>query len=694
MTGPDGNLYAIGGSGVSGVLDTVQAYNPATNTWNTQTTPMPQPRSVLGVAVGTDGRIYAVNGANAYGNLTLVEALTLHPTVVADAPLTSSGTSFTTLQGESYTGVVASFTDADPNGTASDYSATIDWGTGQTSTGVITPNGSGGFNVTGTNIYSVSGTDAITVTISDVGGSSTVATSSATVTPTSIGIIHTLAGGGFALDLGGTGAALYARAVATDASGNVYTTGQFQGMVGFNGVLSLTSTGGADNAFVAKYSGNGQLLWAVNLGSGSNAAGYGIAVDGAGNVFTTGYFQGTGDFSGNGSSDDLTTGSANVNAYVSKLDASGNFVWARGLGTGSSIVEGIGIAVDGAGNIYTNRIISGHRLLFRYRQRRHADRPDFSGVNDNAYVSKLDASGNFAWPKRLVVVASDAEGYGIAVDGSGNVYTTGYVTGTGSFSGTGSGDDLAAASGNPSRYVSKLDTTGAFRGQTYLAAAAATRLVKALRWTARECLHDRSVCWDWLLFRHGQSATSSRAGSGSRNAYVSKLNADGTFGWADDLASGSNDAIGFGIAVDGVGQRLHHRVLPGHRFLLRHRQRRHSHVFRQQQCLCLQAGRRRHLRLGRHRWQRQQRRCRERHRGGSIGECRYRRLFPGRRHLFRHGQRECDEYVDGSWSDGWLCRSVVTAHVRWFREHRSGVEPHRRGGGQQRQYLLRGRRQS
>ena len=195
VTGPDGNLYAIGGSGVSGVLDTVQAYNPATNTWNTQTTPMPQPRSVLGVAVGTDGRIYAVNGANAYGNLTLVEALTLHPTVVADAPLTSSGTSFTTLQGRSYTGVVASFTDADPNGTASDYSATIDWGTGQTSTGVITPNGSGGFNVTGTNIYSVSGTDAITVTISDVGGSSTVATSSATVTPTSIGIIHTLAGG-------------------------------------------------------------------------------------------------------------------------------------------------------------------------------------------------------------------------------------------------------------------------------------------------------------------------------------------------------------------------------------------------------------------------------------------------------------------------------------------------------------------
>ena len=48
-----------------------------------------------------------------------------------------------------------------------------------------------------------------------------------------------------------------------------------------------------------------------------------------------------------------------MNAYVSKLDASGNFVWARGLGTGSSIVEGIGIAVDGAGNIYTTGLFRG-----------------------------------------------------------------------------------------------------------------------------------------------------------------------------------------------------------------------------------------------------------------------------------------------------------------------------------------------
>jgi uncharacterized protein (TIGR03118 family) len=100
--------------------------------------------------------------------------------LVADAPLTGTPVTFAPTTGTPFTGSVATFTDADPAGTASDYTATINWGDGSpTSAGVIS--GTGPFTVTGTHTYFVAGTKTVTVTINDVGGASTVVTSTANV---------------------------------------------------------------------------------------------------------------------------------------------------------------------------------------------------------------------------------------------------------------------------------------------------------------------------------------------------------------------------------------------------------------------------------------------------------------------------------------------------------------------------------
>jgi uncharacterized protein (TIGR03118 family) len=100
--------------------------------------------------------------------------------IVADAPLSGTPAPFSATVGVAFTGTVATFTDADPAGTASDYTATINWGDGSpASAGVIS--GTGPFTVTGTHTYLIGGSQSVTVTINDVGGATTIVTSTATV---------------------------------------------------------------------------------------------------------------------------------------------------------------------------------------------------------------------------------------------------------------------------------------------------------------------------------------------------------------------------------------------------------------------------------------------------------------------------------------------------------------------------------
>ena len=77
---------------------------------------------------------------------------------------------------------VATFTDADPNGVVSDYTASISWGDGSSSAaGTVSAAAGGGFEVKGSHTYAASGQYTTSVTINDVGGAKATATGSADV---------------------------------------------------------------------------------------------------------------------------------------------------------------------------------------------------------------------------------------------------------------------------------------------------------------------------------------------------------------------------------------------------------------------------------------------------------------------------------------------------------------------------------
>jgi N-acetylneuraminic acid mutarotase len=87
--GPDGNIYAIGGSTPFQVFNTVEAYDPNLRQWHTAE-PLGTARAYMGVAVGSDGAIYAIGGIDSnFNQLTSVEVLAPAPTTVTDPVATT-----------------------------------------------------------------------------------------------------------------------------------------------------------------------------------------------------------------------------------------------------------------------------------------------------------------------------------------------------------------------------------------------------------------------------------------------------------------------------------------------------------------------------------------------------------------------------------------------------------------------------
>jgi hypothetical protein len=100
---------------------------------------------------------------------------------IADAALSASGPSFSATSGASFNGQVATFSDADPGGSASDYGATINWGDGSSSAGTIGTSASGARAVDGSHTYAAPGSYTVSVSITDQGGASVSASGTATV---------------------------------------------------------------------------------------------------------------------------------------------------------------------------------------------------------------------------------------------------------------------------------------------------------------------------------------------------------------------------------------------------------------------------------------------------------------------------------------------------------------------------------
>jgi hypothetical protein len=241
----------------------------------------------------------------------------------------------------------------------------------------------------------------------------------------------------------------------TDGNGNLVSVGDFSETADFDpgpGTFNLVSNGVID-VYISKLDGSGNFLWAKQLGGDFSEKSYSVATDGFGNVYCTGYFQSTVDFDpGNGVFNLTSVG--NYDVFILKLDASGNFIWAKQIG-GTSFEEGFSIGIDITGNICVTGYFLGN---VDFNPGLGLYSMSANGFRD-VFVLKLDPMGDFLWAKQIGGQEDDYS-YSLSTDPTGSIYITGQFKGTVDFDPGMASFELTAALNDI--FVTKLDPSGNF----------------------------------------------------------------------------------------------------------------------------------------------------------------------------------------------------------------------------------------
>jgi hypothetical protein len=338
--------------------------------------------------------------------------------------------------------------------------------------------------------------------------------------------------------------------ITVDASGNVYTTGWFSGTVDFDpgaGTNNHTSQGSRD-VFIQKLDPSGNFLWAKSFGGTSDDYGNSITVDASGNVYTTGWFSGTGDFNPGAGTNNLTSQGSN-DVFIQKLDPSGNFLWAKSFG-GTSSNYGLSITVDASGNVYTTGKFSG---TVDFDPGAGTNNLSSQGSND-VFIQKLDPSGYFLWAKSFGGTSIDVA-YSIALDASGNVYTTGDFKGTVDFDPGAGTNNLSSQVNNLNSqsvdvFIQKLDPSGNFLWAKSFGGTSGDG-GRSITVDASGNVYTTGYFQGTADFDPG-AGTNNLTSQGSNDVFIQKLDPSGNFLWAKSFG-GNLDDYGWSITVDASG---------------------------------------------------------------------------------------------------------------------------------------------
>lgn len=322
----------------------------------------------------------------------------------------------------------------------------------------------------------------------------------------------------------------FPNSIAVDTSGNVYTTGTFYGTSDFDpgsATENLYSSGVYD-IFISKFDSNGNFVWVKQFGGNGLDIADAISIDSIGNIYTTGYFDGSVDFDpGTGTS--YLTSVGGYDLFISKLDTDGNFIWAKRIGNnGIYSVKGRSLEIDNLGNL----IIAGsfsETVDFDPGEGVTNLTPEFVDI----FICKLDVDGNFLWARHFEGPAEENLG-SIATDFLGNIYATGYFSGSVDFNPGIEVFNLTSAGFNDI-FICKLDKDGTFVWGKNMGGTESDRS-SSISTDFEGNVYTTGVFEETADFDPGNGSFNLTS-VGSGDVFISKLDTNGDFVWAKGFGS-------------------------------------------------------------------------------------------------------------------------------------------------------------
>ncbi|MFO0358399.1 MAG: T9SS type A sorting domain-containing protein [Sphingobacteriaceae bacterium] len=180
--------------------------------------------------------------------------------------------------------------------------------------------------------------------------------------------------------------------ISVNTNEDVYIVGTYYGNIDLDPgpLLNQVNCLGGEDGFIVKLNNLGNFVWGKNLSSSGNEF-FNHVVCKNGILYLSSIFQGIVDYDLGPSVFNLTSYGSN-DAAVIKLDTSGNFIWAKNIGSsGDDRAENV--QVDGVGDVY---------FCGEYSQTVDFDPgPGFFNLSStgylDAYICKLSNTGNFVW---------------------------------------------------------------------------------------------------------------------------------------------------------------------------------------------------------------------------------------------------------------------------------------------------------
>ncbi len=225
--------------------------------------------------------------------------------------------------------------------------------------------------------------------------------------------------------------------IQVDSEGYLYLTGCFKATVNFS-AIALTSSGGYD-IFIAKLDGNGNWLWAKRAGGASNDYSCILVLDEFSNVYVNGAFSSLATFG-----PVTLTSSGSHDIFLTKLDSSGNWLWAIKAGGAYDDIAN-GVALDSENNAYVTGQFRGTAYFGPVALTSY-------GEND-VFLAKEDGNGDWNW---MWVIQAGGTGYDIGVSvqvgSANNIYVMGMFSNTATF-----GAITLTSSGSTDIFTGKLE---------------------------------------------------------------------------------------------------------------------------------------------------------------------------------------------------------------------------------------------